>query len=235
MAEQNTTVMGMPTRAEVLIERRRLEAERRREERRLRRRALTELVLVAALTIPVIVTFSDRGPDAGSDGSDHLEALVLEERNIPPSTTPTSATPVVETGAPMSAGREGRPAPRAVRRVAREHGGSHISPWVALECAEVAELVRRNGLPDWMTTVAWRESRCRHRVTNFDRSTADQSYGLFQINVLGDLWTESQERCGLRKPEQLLDPDVNVACAAALYRAYGYRPWDSGTYFNQRP
>jgi len=123
------------------------------------------------------------------------------------------------------------PAPKAVWRTAERHGGNGASRWVARECAEVAELVRRNGMPEWMTTVAWRESRCRHHVTNFDRRTADRSYGLFQINVLGNLWAESRERCGLKRPEQLLDPDVNVSCAAALYRAYGYQPWDSGRYF----
>jgi hypothetical protein len=84
-----------------------------------------------------------------------------------------------------------------------------------------------------MTTVAWRESRCRHGVTNFDTRTADRSYGLFQINVLGDLWEESRDRCGLERPEELLDPHVNVSCAAALYRVYGYRPWDSGRYFGR--
>ena len=143
------------------------------------------------------------------------------------------ARPGGAAAAPSSERANGHePAPRQVRRIASDHGGSPTSRWVAEGCDHVAALVRDHGLPDWMTSVAWRESRCRHDVTNFDRKTADRSYGLFQINVLGDLWRESRDRCGLERPEELLDARVNVACAAALYRAYGYRPWNSGTYFS---
>jgi hypothetical protein len=124
------------------------------------------------------------------------------------------------------------PAPAAVTRLAARHGGSPVSPWVAPGCEPVLELVRRHGLPDWMVSVAWRESRCRPEAVNLDRSTADESYGLFQINTLGRLIEEARRRCGIDRPDELLDADTNVACAATLYDAYGYRPWNSGTYFS---
>jgi len=226
----------MPTRASALTERRRREALERAALRRERRRALAQIFLVTALTAPVIAAavFDDMaagtartaeptdGPDRVAGPTDASPAP--DETAVGGSRTDASATP-----APSS---PRTPAPRQVRRLASDHGGSPASRWIADGCDEVAELVRRNGMPEWMTTVAWRESRCRHGVTNFDHRTADQSYGLFQINVLGDLWRESRDRCGLERPEELLDPHVNVACAAALYRAYGYRPWDSGRYFS---
>lgn len=215
----------MPRRADALIERRRREAAEREAFRRLRRQTLSQLFLVLALTAPVILLLGPGG-DNGPDDTAAQPAETHAGHTEVPAAPNTAETASAATSAEPSA-------PRAVRRTANRHGGSPASRWVALECEKVAELVRRNGMPLWMTTVAWRESRCIHRVTNFDRRTADRSYGLFQINVLGDLWTETRERCELEHPEQLLDPDVNVSCAAALYRAYGYRPWDSGKYFDR--
>lgn len=226
----------MPALAEALIERRRQEALARRELRRMRRDALLQLSVVFALTVPIIAALlPEDGPVV--IGQEHIASIpptltVAPTQNevVATGETGEAAIPILAT-APRQA--PAHPAPHSVRRTARRHGGSTVSRWVAHECVEVAELVRRHGMPAWMTTVAWRESRCRHEVTNFNRRTADRSYGLFQINVLGDLWAESRERCGLARPEELLDPHVNVSCAAALYRAYGYRPWDSGRYFDR--
>ena len=223
-------------RSSLLIGRRRSEALARAAERDTRRRTLRDLAIVAALTVPTIAAFS--GADTPSDaviGPEHISVLPAATRDPLVEAFAVDASPGVDTPVvPRATETEhNHPAPRSVHRVAAQHGGSSRSKWVASGCGHVAELVRRNGLPTWMTTVAWRESRCRHEVTNFDARTADRSYGLFQINVLGDLWEESRDRCGLQRPEELLDPHVNVSCAAALYRAYGYRPWDSGRYFRR--
>lgn len=98
-------------------------------------------------------------------------------------------------------------------------------------CDWVLPLMERHGLPTWMVAVADRESRCTASAFNGNSNTGDRSYGLFQINTLGSLWGEVSTRCNLADQRDLLDADTNVACAAALYRAYGYRPWDSGRYF----
>jgi hypothetical protein len=213
----------MPSRAETLLQRRHDEARERARQRRRRRRSLLELFVVFVVVVPVV---------AAAIAADRREPAEVVLR-------PEHITFIAAAGAPHEAVAPNRrpagrvPAPSSVKVVAKEHGGGPRSRWVPAECENVAELVRDNGLPDWMTTVAWRESRCQHRAKNFDRRTADQSYGLFQINVLGYLWEESRDRCGLRRPEELLDPKVNVSCAAALYRAYGYQPWDSGRYFRR--
>jgi hypothetical protein len=225
----------MPKLAEELIKRRRMEAMQRNDLRRIRRELLCQLCIVLALTVPVIaVLLLENAPI--NIGPEHIHVIppsgTLPPEDVLPATVGESAVSLyVADDVSASGGALSPPAPRAVARIAARHGGSPTSRWVALECDDVAELVRQHGMPAWMTTVAWRESRCRHDVTNFDRRTADRSYGLFQINVLGGLWEESRDRCGIRQPEQLLDPYVNVSCAAALYRAYGYQPWDSGRYF----
>ena len=224
-------------RSSLLIARRRHEALARAAERDARRRTLRDLAIVAALTVPIIASLvpADQ-PLEVVVGPEHITALPvdMDDVTVEAQLVDTLTVDTLTVDAP-SAPRAAHthPAPRSVHRIATQHGGSKRSKWVAFGCNEVAELVRRNGLPAWMTTVAWRESRCRHEVTNFDARTADRSYGLFQINVLGELWAESRDRCGLQRPEELLDPHVNVSCAAALYRAYGYRPWDSGRYFGR--
>ena len=95
-------------------------------------------------------------------------------------------------------------------------------------CAQTAALVAAHGLPAEFVAIAWRESRCQHWQVNHD---GEASYGLFQINTRGRLIQESRRRCGIVDAAELLDPVVNVRCAAALYAAYGDRPWRAGQYF----
>lgn len=63
--------------------------------------------------------------------------------------------------------------------------------------------------------IAKRESGGRARAFNPDRSTGDQSYGLFQINMLGGLGPARRKQFGLSSNEDLYDPNVN---ARAAYR-----------------
>ncbi len=109
------------------------------------------------------------------------------------------------------------------------HG--HISTQHAVlraRCGTVADLIDQHGLPEKFIRIAWRESRCQPWQVNLD---GEASYGLFQINTRGRLIEEARSRCGVTEPEELLDPVTNVRCAAALYEAYGERPWLSGRYF----
>lgn len=63
--------------------------------------------------------------------------------------------------------------------------------------------------------IASRESGGRPEAFNPDVSTGDRSYGLFQINMLGNLGPARRQQFGLKKDEELLDPIVN---AKAAYR-----------------
>jgi cell wall-associated NlpC family hydrolase len=63
--------------------------------------------------------------------------------------------------------------------------------------------------------IAKRESGGRPDAFNPDRSTGDQSYGLFQINMLGSMGPSRRKQFGLKSNEDLLDPIKN---AKAAYR-----------------
>ena len=99
------------------------------------------------------------------------------------------------------------------------------------ECQRVKDLLRKEKLPEWMSYVAWRESRCQHDAKRLLTSTGDQSFGYFQINTLNNLWVEVQRVCGISERHVLLVDETNVSCTAELYRRYGYKPWHSGVYF----
>ena len=63
--------------------------------------------------------------------------------------------------------------------------------------------------------IAKRESGGRPDAFNPDTSTGDQSYGLFQINMLGSMGPARRRQFGLARNEDLYDPVVN---AKAAYR-----------------
>ncbi len=107
-------------------------------------------------------------------------------------------------------------------RTSAEHAAIHA------QCGAVVALIEAHGLPEKFVRIAWRESRCQPWQVNLD---GEASYGLFQINTQGELIEEARSRCGVTEPAELLDPVTNVRCAAALYAAYGDRPWRAGRYF----
>jgi hypothetical protein len=61
--------------------------------------------------------------------------------------------------------------------------------------------------------IAKRESGGRNDAFNPDTSTGDQSYGLFQINMLGNLGPARRKQFGLARNEDLFDPVRNAKAA----------------------
>jgi cell wall-associated NlpC family hydrolase len=61
--------------------------------------------------------------------------------------------------------------------------------------------------------IAKRESSGRPTAYNPNRSTGDDSYGLFQINMLGNLGPSRRKQFGISKNEDLYDPIVNAKAA----------------------
>jgi hypothetical protein len=180
--------------------------------RDVRRRTLMDLLTVLLVVTPIILLLGDGRKQTYDD-----------PRHIAPE-APGMYTPDDEIS-------DNQPAGARANTDEKLHAGADYRKWVMPGCEGVAELVLEHGLPLWMTAVAWRESRCQPAAVNRDHRSGDESYGIFQINMLGYLREEAQSRCGVSYGEELLDADRNVACAAALYRAYGYRPWNSGVYF----
>lgn len=64
--------------------------------------------------------------------------------------------------------------------------------------------------------IAMRESGGRASAFNPDVSTGDQSYGLFQINMLGDMGPARRRQFGIQSNQQLLDPAINAKAAFKL-------------------
>lgn len=64
--------------------------------------------------------------------------------------------------------------------------------------------------------IGMRESGGRPEAYNPNRSTGDDSYGLFQINMLGNLGADRRRRYGLQSNSDLYDPLTNASVAYKL-------------------
>lgn len=122
---------------------------------------------------------------------------------------------------------------------------AHISeieqtnPLVLLEGAkaltehELVELLAAVGFEGKALKTAWsvvmRESRGRPVAHNKNANTGDNSYGLFQINMLGSMGVDRlakfQDKIGITKVTDLLDPVANAK--AAYYMTAGGKDWGS--------
>ena len=87
---------------------------------------------------------------------------------------------------------------------------------------EVAALLAKAG---WkgddlalMLAIAHRESRWKPEAFNGNKKTGDESYGLFQINMLGKLGPARRKAFGIRQSKELFDPVVNVRAARVLWK-----------------
>ena len=73
--------------------------------------------------------------------------------------------------------------------------------------------------------VARVESNGRPMALNDDRSTGDKSYGIFQINMLGDLGVARKEKFDLVSNKELFDPVTNAEIT--YYMTKGGKDWSS--------
>lgn len=72
-----------------------------------------------------------------------------------------------------------------------------------------------------LASVVMPESRGNASIRNYNPRTGDDSYGLWQINMLGNLGPARLRQFGLRSAEQLKDPMVNAQAALAILRGPG--------------
>ena len=73
--------------------------------------------------------------------------------------------------------------------------------------------------------VAMKESNGRPRAHNGDLSTGDNSYGIFQINMLGDLGEDRRVKFNLETNKELFDPVTNAKIA--FFMTGGGVDWSS--------
>lgn len=81
-----------------------------------------------------------------------------------------------------------------------------------------------------MVGIAFAESTGDYKAHNPDKKTQDDSYGLYQINLLGPLRGRIQE-FKLKSAEDLFDPMVNTKAALRILKQQGltaWTTWDKG-------
>lgn len=103
---------------------------------------------------------------------------------------------------------------------------------------QAAELLRRAGVPEdkipVMVNIAKRESSLQPGAYNGNRKTGDDSYGLWQINMIDEPGYQlGQERLrqfadiGVRSKEDLKDPWKNAQAAARILKSTGLGAWST--------
>lgn len=108
----------------------------------------------------------------------------------------------------------------AVLRKPRPVPGVKPAPSVAPSGDPLVSTLQGAGFKGDALRTAWaiakRESGGKATAFNPDTSTGDQSYGLFQINMLNELGPSRRQSYGLKKNEDLFDPATNARVAFAM-------------------
>ena len=78
-----------------------------------------------------------------------------------------------------------------------------------------------------VVAISKRESGWKPTAFNGNRATGDVSYGLMQINMIGDMGPARLAQFGIDSPDQLFDPQTNLNAAYTLYSRSGntLRAW----------
>jgi hypothetical protein len=90
-------------------------------------------------------------------------------------------------------------------------GAKELSP------LELVDLLKLVGFEGKSLKIAWaitmRESRGHPLSHNDSKYSGDNSYGLFQINMLGSLGADRREKFGIQTNAELFDPVTNAKAA----------------------
>lgn len=123
----------------------------------------------------------------------------------------------------------------ARQRQARQTSGKNEGPAPgsvpggALGPEQLVDLALQSGftpeLAPVMAAIALAESGGRTNAHNPNRSTGDNSYGLWQINMIDNLGRERRRSYGLKKDEDLWDPAINVRAAKKVHESQGLNAW----------
>jgi len=102
----------------------------------------------------------------------------------------------------------------------------------SLNQAQCKELLSAIGFEGKALKMAWavaqKESNCRPMAVNNNHKTGDNSYGIFQINMIGELGEARLEKFDLDSKKDLLDPVTNAKIA--FYMSNEGSDWSSWTY-----
>ena len=94
---------------------------------------------------------------------------------------------------------------------------------------ELKELLSAVGFEGKALKMAWAiaksESNARPMAYNGNRNTGDSSYGIFQINMLGQLGNDRKDKFELVSNKELFDPVTNAEIT--YYMTKGGKDWSS--------
>lgn len=76
-----------------------------------------------------------------------------------------------------------------------------------------------------MAAIAVGESGLNTSAYNGNVQTGDNSYGLWQVNMIGDLGPERRRQFGIQSNDELFDPLTNARAAYQIYQQQGFNAW----------
>jgi len=110
-----------------------------------------------------------------------------------------------------------------------KYSNTVYKPSEMLSDIELKELLATVGFEGEALKTAWaiakRESNGRPLAYNGNRKTGDSSYGIFQINMLGNLGVDRKEKFDLKSNILLFDPVINAEIT--YYMTNGGKDWSS--------
>lgn len=114
--------------------------------------------------------------------------------------------------------------------------GEGLKPSAQVTATDYLRLGLQQGLsPEraiLMTAIGMAESSGNAGAHNPNRSTGDNSYGLWQINMIDDLGPARRAKYGLRSDNDLKDPETNARVMADILKGSGLSAW--GAYTDRR-
>ena len=106
--------------------------------------------------------------------------------------------------------------------------------FITLSPRRISKGLQRVGFADelipLMTAIALAESSGLPYAHNRNQLTGDDSYGLFQINMIDDIGVERRELLGLNNNDDLFNPRKNFEAAKFIFDQQGLSAW--GAYKN---
>lgn len=110
-----------------------------------------------------------------------------------------------------------------------KYSNTVYKPSQQLSDLDLKELLVTVGFEGKALRTAWaiakRESNGRPMAYNGNRKTGDSSYGIFQINMLGNLGVDRKEKFNLKSNVLLFDPVINAEIT--YYMTNGGTDWSS--------
>lgn len=98
-----------------------------------------------------------------------------------------------------------------------------------LSQAQIAMYAQSAGManPDLMAAIAMAESGGNPRAHN--PVPPDNSYGLWQINMIGSMGPSRRKQYGIQSNDELYNPAVNAKAAASILKSQGPSAWSTYT------